>query len=368
MRGSRSKRHNKRLQFFILLFFLLILIASSRMFNIGKLLNNSEKTLQSISNINVDMNKYSGVKIYDDKILIANSNKIISLYYNGSIAWKKDIRTVNPIIRFGKQNIYILDTLNGQVTALNLKGEEIWRYDFKKSIKDIVEKKDCLIIFTKAGESKDQINIFDLKGDLVGNIILEQGVALDCDISNDKKKVLINALDLSDEKIKSKVALYSINGYEIWGQNIENDIIAKINFIGDKILSVTQSDIRLLNSKQKLLWDRNINGEILDLMIDTNNKQIILLYAGDKRYLETVSINGRTKMKKEVDKSVKKIYTKDGSIYLVGEKKIYGISKDVFLNYNTSEKIKTIGILRDKLIVITNKNIKIMKLVSLKSN
>ncbi|WP_069650972.1 DUF5711 family protein [Caloranaerobacter ferrireducens] len=368
MRGSRAKRHNKRLQFFILLFFLLILIASSRMFNIGKLLNNNEKTLQIISNINVDMNKYSGVNIYDDKILITDSNKIISLYYNGNIAWKKDIKIINPIIRFGKQNIYILDPLNGQVTALNLNGEEIWRYDFKKSIKDIVEKEDCLIIFTKAGESKDQINIFNLKGDLVGNIILEQGVALDCDISRDKKKVLINVLDLSDEKIKSKVALYSVNGYEIWGQSIENDIIAKINFIDGKILSVTKSNIRLLNSKQKLLWDRNVNGEIIDLRVDINDKKIILLYDGDKKYLEVVSINGRTIMKKEVDKSIKKIYKKDSNIYLAGDKRIYGISKDVFLDYNTSEKIKSIGILKDKLIIITNENIKIMKLVNLKSN
>lgn len=368
MRGSRAKRHNKRLQFFILSFFLLILIASSRMFNIGKLLNNSEKTLQMISNINIDMNKYSGVKIYDDNILIVDSSKIISLYYNGNIAWKKDIKIINPIIRFGKESIYILDSLNGQVTALNLNGEEIWRYDFKKSIKDIVEKEDCLIIFTKAGESKDQINIFDLDGDLVGNVILDQGIALDCDISSDKKKVLINVLDLSDEKIKSKVALYSINGYEIWEQAIEDDIIGKISFIDDKILSVTKNDIRLLNSKEKLLWDRNINGEIIDLTIDTNDKQIILLYAGDKRYLEVVSINGRTKMKKEVDKSIKKIYTKDSSIYLAGDKKIYGISKDVFLDYNTSEKIKSIGILKDKLLVITNENIKIMKLVNLKSD
>ncbi|WP_427340687.1 DUF5711 family protein [Caloranaerobacter sp. DY30410] len=368
MRGSRVKRHNKRLQFFILLFFLLILIASSRMFNIDILLNNSEKTLELISSMSIDMNKYSGIKIYDDKISIVDSNKIISLNYNGTVEWKKDIKIINPVVRFGRHNIYILDSINGQVIALDLNGEEIWRYDFKKSIKDIVEKEDCLIVFTKAGESKDQINIFDLKGDLVGNIILEQGVALDCDISNDKKKVLINVLDLSDEKIESKVALYSINGYEIWGQNVENDIISKINFIGDKILSVTKSDIRLLNSKQKLLWDRGINGEIIDLTIDTKNKQIILLYAGDKRYLEIISINGRTKMKKEVNKSIKKVYTKDSNIYLVGDKKIYGISKDVFLDYNISEKIKSIGVLKDKLVVITNEGIKIMKLVNLKSN
>ncbi|WP_423230307.1 DUF5711 family protein [Caloranaerobacter azorensis] len=339
------------------------------MFNIDRLLlNNSTKTLELMSSMNIDMNKYSGIKIYDDEILIVSPNKIISLDYNGTVKWKKDIKAINPIVRFGMHNIYILDSINGQVIALDLNGEEIWRYDFKKSIEDIIEKGDCLIVFTKAGEKKDQINIFDLKGDLVGNIILEQGIALDCDISNDKKKVLINVLDLSDEKIKSKVALYSINGYEIWEQDVENDIISKINFIDDKILSVTKSDIKLLNSKQKLLWDRGIDGEIIDLNIDIENKQIILLYAGNKKYLEVISINGRTKMKKEVDKNIKKIYIRDSNIYLVGDKKIYGISKDVFLDYNISEKIKSVGVLKDKLIVITNEGIKIMKLVNLKSN
>ncbi|RKD32063.1 DUF5711 family protein [Thermohalobacter berrensis] len=369
-RKNNDNKNKIKVGRFILLFIMLILLFSNDIFKekIHGIFETEKTTLKVNSKKNISLENNSKVKIYGDRFIIYRKNKLICYDMKGIKMWDKTIKYNNPLIYFGEKRLYIADSTMGNVLALNSNGKELWNYSFKLTVEQILEKKGFLLAFTKAGEELDGINVLNSDGKLVSNIIIEKGKILYGNINDNKKNIAITTLSTEEGQLESYLMLYSFIGKEIWEKKFENQILQNVEFIDeDTIVLVSDEEVACVKEK-KLLWARDLEGTLLDIVIDKKDKRIMFLWEEDGKYFETVSFKGRTLEKKRVDKEYEYLYYNNGETFLIGEKKIKGIKKGkAFLNFNSDEEIKYFGFIEDKAVIFTQNNVKIMDIVSIKS-
>ncbi|SCG84496.1 hypothetical protein DW1_2941 [Proteiniborus sp. DW1] len=366
MIAKEEKRKSNKLVWVIILFLIIGLMFLGKPFKgrIQDLFKQTEKSLELVQAINIPWNKEGHTRSYERAIINYDGKSISSYDIAGDKLWSKSIDFDEPLVYLGESRIFIGDKSKGQIVALNIDGEEGWTYKARQSIDKFAEKNDLLIIYTKAGEQIDQINVLDKKGKLLANTIIDKGRLLSSNISPNHDKFVLVTMDFSGSKIQSSILLYTIEGKLLWKKDYTDLIILDADFMNDDaILGISDRKIISLNMESELLWSRDIKGRLKDLKLAPKQKEIYILYGEKRDCLEVLEVNGKTKSKLELDYYYNNIYTDKSNIYLTGENRLTGIrGNEAFLEYICDNKIENLGFQKDSFLLFTKEGLIIGKL------
>ncbi len=366
MLAKEEKSKGKKLIWIILTIIIISLMffISSLRDKVQGLFKQTEKSLELIQSTDIPWFKDGEAKDYDGVIVNSNNKNITSYNLLGNQIWSKSIDFDASLTHFGENTIYAADKDKGQIVAFNTQGEKLWTYEARQAINKVVERNDLLIIYTKAGEQIDQINVLDEKGSLLANTVVDKGRLLSSNISNDRKKFALVTLDFSDNKLQSSLLLYTIEGELLWKKDFSNWIILDAAFIDNStVLMISDSKIVSLNIENELLWSKELEGRLKDIEVKPKQGEIYLLYGESKDYIEVLEPNGKTKSKLALDNYYNNIYINKSNIFLTGEDRLIGIDNNkVFLNYKCENKIENLAFEKGNILLFTEKNLLIGKL------
>lgn len=366
MIANEEQRKSNKLVWIIILFFIigLMFLAKPLRNRVEDLFKQTEKSLELVQTINSSWDKRGYVRSYEGSIINFDGKSIVAYDINGDKLWSKSVNFEEPLIYLGENRIFIGDKNEGQIVALNIKGEEEWTYRARKPIDKFVEKNGQLIIYTKAGEEIDQINILNEEGKLLANTIIDKGRLLSSNISSDQEKFVLVSLEFSGDSLQSSILLYTIEGKLLWKKEFTDLLILDADFMNDDtLLAVSDSKLISLNIESELLWSRDIKGRLKDLKLDHKRKEIFILYGEKIDCIEVIEPNGKTKSKLELDSYYNNIYTNKSNIYLTGENRLIGISgNEVFLEYISDNAIENLEFHKENFLLFTKENLLIGKL------
>lgn len=369
-RYSGQAVKKKKIGRFIFLFIILGIIISSNPFKhkmVG-FFDKGDKTFEVISEKDITYKQNESIFINRNRFIKYSDSKIISYTIEGIEEWNRSISYKEPIIYLGKQNTYIADSQSGQVVVFDKEGKELWAYNPKQSIDYIIERNDNLILFMKAGDSLEQINILDKQGQLLSNTVINDGKIINVTISDNEKHFILTVLATTNNSIKSKIMYYSINGELIWQEIFNNQIIGFVDFTdNNNLVVVSDKRVSFYNTDKKLLWSRDIEGSLIDVKVDKDS--IFLLTNKVENMLEIIKLNGKTRDKFEFTEEIERIYMDRGRIYLVGDKDVIGIEGErTNLKYVNGEAIKGFSISNNYAFIFTQDKLKKAKVISINNN
>ncbi len=366
MIAKEEKRKGNKLAWIITLLLIIGLMFLGKTFNgrVQDLFRQTEKSLELVQTINIPWSKDSNTRSYEGAIINSDNKNIASYNMSGDKLWTKNIDFEYSFIHLGESKIYIGDKSNGKIVALSIDGDEEWTYEARQSVQKFVEKNGLLIIYTKAGEQIDQINILDEKGKLLANTIIDKGRLLSSNISFDQKNFVLVTMDFSGNHLQSSILLYSIEGALLWKKDFTDLLILDADFMNnDTILAISDSKIVSLNMENELLWSRDIKGRLKDAKLDPKQKEIYILYGEKSDYIEVLELSGKTKSKLELDNYYNNIYTNKANIYLTGENRLIGIRGDeAFLKYISASEIDNLEFQKDNFLLFSKEDLSIGKL------
>lgn len=366
MIAKEKKNKGKKLIWILLTVIIIALMFFGKLMKdkLQDLFKQTEKSLELVQRTDIPWFENGDTKDYDGIIINSDNNNITSYNLLGTELWSKSIDFSSSVTYFGEDVIYVGDKDKGEIIALDAKGEKLWTYETRQSIDKFVEKNGLLIIYTKAGEQIDQINILDEKGSLLANTVIDKGRLLSSNISSDQERFSLVTLDFSDNSLKSSILLYTIEGKFLWKKDFTDWIILDVAFLdNDNIFIISDTKIMTLNTDSDLLWSKELEGRLKDAEVDQKQKEIYLLYGEDKDYIEVLETNGKTKSKLALDNYYNDIYTNRRNIYLTGEDRLLGIHEEqVFLKYKCENQIEKLVFEKNNILVFTEKSLLVGKL------
>jgi len=335
---------------------------------VENLFKQTEKSLELVRTINIPHTEDNKTKSYGDSIINYDNETITAYNLTGDKLWSKSVEFEAPIIHLGENRIYTGDKNTGDIIAYDSDGGKQWTYGVRQSIDKFVEKSGLLIVYTKAGEKIDQINILDENGKLLANTVVDKGRLLSSSVSSDKKMFTLVSIDYSDINLQSSILLYTIEGRLLWKKDFNDFVILSGEFLdnGD-ILVISDNKLISLNIDGELLWRKDIKGRLKDITLDNKHKEVCILYGEDKDYIEVLELDGKTKNKLELDNYYESIYKNNRYIFLTGEQRLVGINGDnIFLKYTGKDKIEDLMFGEGNIFLLTKEGLAVGKLTSQK--
>ena len=355
-----NEEKSKGIGVIILLFIALIVLVSNSNLRdkIFVFINKDSEDLEASKSFNIE--DCESVGAFKDVILSYNNDQLIGYNLEGKEIFSKDISYDNNIVAYGTEYAYVGDRTSGKISKFNSKGQEEWSYIAEGSLEYILERNQNLIILTKI-EDIQGINVLNDKGKSITKLIVEDSSVFDCDIKDDDKTIIIGSFKISDEGIVSILKYYSYSGELLWEKIFHNEIIQKVKFIdGDNIVSFTDNKIYSISSSESLLWSKDINGNIKDILIDDNAKKMVLLSKDNSNYLEVINYNGRVDKKVKLNINVDKIYSYNEDIILYGKDNILKIDSDGNEKVYTKENIDYIYSINDYIVIFSKGEVKVI--------
>lgn len=298
----------------------------------------------------------NGIGFHGKDIIIWENNKLGKFKIDGSNEWEKAFSFDQPMLRFGKDNIYVCEKTTGDIYILNSQGETLKKVELNTEIINLKEENNNTLVHIKNIDTDlESIKILDKNGDIVDEILAEGGNILTYSINEDT--YAISTLELDEEKLKTKVETFKISGELLYTSFFNDEIVLFSSFIDrDKLLTMSDNTLYLIDRENKL-WEKKLQL-VKDICIDKN--KINILYGNT---LETLSLNGETEKKYSFTEEYNNIIAYDKHLVLYGDENIIGLKngKEIF-KYSSDEIILDVLESKQNLIVIYENKIDVLSL------
>lgn len=299
-----------------------------------------------------------GIGFYGDDIVVLENQKLSRYKTDGSILWEKRFDLDKPMLRFGEDRIYISDKTTGEIYILNPIGEILGKVELNSNIKNVIVDFNNILVHTIDDETNiERMKILSRDGDMVIDFPIKDGNLLTYSLSRDKKSYIVSTLDLSKDKLKSKMQIFKIDGKELYNHTFNDEILLYSNFIEkNQLVAMSDNNLYLLEN-QNILWEKKI-PLIKDIAIHEN--KIHVLYGNT---LEILSSEGETKFKYSFTEEYNEISLSDNHIFVYGDEYIIGLEggNEIF-KYKLDGEIQNVINNKENLIINYKDRIDILSL------
>lgn len=347
---------------FILILLLLIVFFSNedirlKFEDLIRKIGGNSKTLVLKDSFPIKINT-ENMKLYENMLIRWEEGSIIAVRIDGNKGWEKKSDFQEPLVSFGKNNIYFSEGSTGDIYYLSKEGKSIKRVEMKSQISRMFEKNNALII-AQNNDAGGKLSILDGNGKLIASSIFEDGYFLDLNVDDKKTKYGISTLNLDEDNMNSTFVLYEMNGKEINRYKFNDEILIFTQFVNnDNLILLTDSKIYFLKSNN-IIWEKGMN-KIKNIYVQ--DKNIYLLYDDT---LEIINFEGKTEEKISLKEEYNKIiFFNDKYFLLFGDTYISGFSKEgkEVLKYKTDGEIKNVFANGKEVVVIFPEKIEIMEI------
>lgn len=316
MEQEKKKIEHLKVKIFIVVFVVLSLffLRQENQDKFVSLFNSFRKGNKELELVNsVDISGVIDVKCYDDNVVLWQPNKISFLDMVKDIIVEKDFNFKDPFISYGEKNIYVGDKSTGDIYIMDTQGNTVSKKQIKKKVLNIEEMENAIINHIK-DKNGEKINIYDKNDKLVGDYLFNEDSVINYSVSNNNKKTLIAVLDLSENKLKSKIYFYDKKGKELNSLDIKGEVVIYSKFEGNNSIILTDKSLYYVKDG-KIMWQKGFSL-IKDIYVDSN---IHILYSN---YLETIDFEGRTTDKASFSEKYEKISAFNDDTLVYGNKNV----------------------------------------------
>lgn len=314
MNNEESIKKHKGFKIVILIILIVGIIVlkeenRDKLFSFLSSFRGGEIEIQLLNSINIP--ETLNIEVYGDNICVWRDNKISFFDMDGNLEVEKQFSFESPLLHFGDNYIYIGDKSTGDIYKLDKDGETVKRMDFEKPFFNIVEKNKNTIYHTKLENSED-IYLYDKNDDMIAEYSFLDKNILSYEMENAPKQYTISILDLSENKLTSKIEYYDKKNEKLYDLEIDEEIVIYSQFI-DKHNMAALTDKSLYSIKDaEIIWQKSFNL-IKDIYIEDN---IYILYSN---YLESINAQGKTVKKIGFTEDYQKIIPFNRDILVYGQ-------------------------------------------------
>lgn len=312
-----------------------------------------DKTLEKVQSIELDKN-VERVGLFNKNIAIWSGSKLSIIDIDSNLLLEKQFNFETPDVIFGDNDSYIMDKSTGDVYIINNKGETIERVVLDKRINNLIEDENNLIVHTKSDEEENLVILSNMGAFLRVHPIEDMDI-LTYNLDKYGDKYLISNLMIED-KLKSEVYIYSIDGELLNTNKIDNEIIIFTEFVNDDLIALTDKCLYYIRDEE-IYWRKSLSN-IKDIIL--KDEEIYILYGQN---LEIIDLEGRTIEKLIFTEHLNRISAYDKLLLLWGNYDLLGIqSNKEILKYKQNELIKDIIINKDYLGLVDNSGIHLFEI------
>ncbi|MFO7887633.1 MAG: hypothetical protein R6U59_04880 [Eubacteriales bacterium] len=300
--------------------------------------------IQDLESLNIELLRE---KIYHDNGIISFSDKSIkNTNYNGDTEWSKEVSDfIYKVFYF--DNIFVITENKNKILEININGNIIEEYNFESQILYIEKSKDIFAILKTDNVNKAvkiaNGNIEEITVD--GNIICLTPM-------DDIDSYFIGYFYLASEGINSVIEQRLIKGdIKRWEATLEGELLVEAKQISSRNFVLTGKNFYTFNTDGIILWKYNNFENIVDFIIDENNKRILLL---EKEKLHIIKFDSSVEKIIELDDTYDKITIHDNNILIGNNNKISLIGEEIYSIWPINEKIMSYSIVENNIYVETD--------------
>ena len=272
----------------VLLYIVIIIIAFSMFLWVKNRENTtvkrSVKRLKLSTQISPASN--SSIVLCDNGILIeGESFNIKARGIDGKNLWSFQLENaIKDIIACGSD--FLIITERNNLFVINKSGKKLWQYDMPSTPATILSDGDKHFIIQYNWQEHNTFEVFSSKGIKSCEGIIDKAHIISFSTSSDKYFTL-SLLDVSSEKVLSKVATYNAKGEIEWAINYDSILVPKLKYVTkDNIIIISESSVKKYNSKGNLLKEIPLIKNLCSIAI---SKSLLVIIIEESGYYEIYS-------------------------------------------------------------------------------
>lgn len=279
-------------------------------------------------------------RFFNGEILRYNENGLAHMEDFDKVIIQKDFGFSEPLMRFGKNNVYYCDAATGDIYVLNNELETISQFNLGMSIFNIYESNKYIMVHSK----EDPEHLYSINRE--GNIIYKNSPGKSILSYDMGANTYAFSTLLIEDDIVSTLHLYNFEGELVDTIDFENEVIFQFNYSGDDLILLTDKGMYMIN--REILWEKEFS---LIKNILLYNENIYLLYSN---YLEIFNLSGESLDIIELEEDYDMMIKVEDNIILYGEKEILIIRDEENYKLGIDDIIKSVSSNGNQLIVNTD--------------
>lgn len=237
----------------------------------------------------------------NDIMVEAEGSNIRAKNMEGTILWSMKLDgNVSSIISCGEDIAINLE--NKSIATISKSGEMLWQYEMVIPASDIYGSEKGFLLIQYKENGYNSFEIFSMKGVKYcqGSINTAQVVSFD---GNGDKSYTISLLDVSSNKIVTKLATYKNTGEIIWAQDFEDIIIPNIKYNSKgELIAVADNSIMKFRADGKLVKKEDFTNQLVMVSLSNElavtvqkNKDFydVFVYDSNLKQIGTAAIQSR---------------------------------------------------------------------------
>lgn len=206
---------------------------------------------------------YNGIMIEGENYNLRARNM------EGTVLWTLKLKeNISDIIRCGSG--IVVNMGNKGIVTVSKAGEVLWQYEMTVPAYNILCSDEGLILIQYKEDTYNLFEIFNIKGVKYCSAIINSAHVISFDgIAG--KYYTVSLLDVSSDKVLTKIATYNNKSEILWANNFENIIIPIIKYSEKgELIAVFENSIKKFKADGKMFKDFNFSNSITKLSMGKN--------------------------------------------------------------------------------------------------
>ncbi|WZL73126.1 DUF5711 family protein [Clostridiaceae bacterium 35-E11] len=333
------KKKPMRFKIFILMMVCLLTFGGMKLIHMmTSVLQNKDISFEKIKTIAYREDKNGGIYSFQNGIFIYGHNQLKFYDTQGNEQWMVEKELYDPMVKSSENLLFLADKETGEISAIDFKGNIQWSFYIEKSLKNMETNQQGYIgLYTEEEGGKKEILVLNPQGKEEGSIEVTKGTILDISMADGQDLLAISVLDTQENKIESKVVLYTKTGQLLGGNQYENQLITHVFFSEDhRLMNVGDEKLIGFSKEKGLLWSKEMLGAMNKIAWDQSGLIAIniadskkgIMDTKNQNYIWVVDMEGTDISKTAVKGNILGMDIKKGNIIAFTERTLYFISKE----------------------------------------
>ncbi|MCK9217520.1 MAG: DUF5711 family protein [Firmicutes bacterium] len=239
------------------------------------------KRLKVLSQVSPASN--NSIVLCDNGILIEGEGfNIKARGIDGKNLWSFQLESTIKDIKVCGSDFLIITEKN-HIFVISKSGKKLWQYDMPYTPASVISDGGKYFVIQYNWQEHNTFEIFSTEGIKSCDGIIDKAHIISFSTSSDKYFTL-SLLDVSLEKVLSKVATYNVKGEIEWAVNYDSILVPKLKYVSkDSIIIISEDSAKKYNLKGNLLKEISLAKTISNIAI---SKSLLVIITKENNYYE----------------------------------------------------------------------------------
>lgn len=288
------KKRPLRFKIFILVMLCIFILGGMKLiYAVTSFLGNKDIDVEKIATIAYKEDKNGGVYPFTNGFFIVAGNQLKLYDTQGNEKWYIEKELYDPVVKVSETLFFLGDKETGEISAVDFQGNIQWSVYIEKSLRNMaVNQQGYIALYTEGEDGAGEILVLNPQGKEEGKIGIAKGTILDISMADGQDLLAVSVLDTQQNKIETKVVLYTKKGKLLGGNQYEGQIITHLFFSEDhRLMKVGDENLMGFSKEKGLLWSKEVPGVINKIAWDKQGLMALNIVDHQKGIIDTKNQN-----------------------------------------------------------------------------